>query len=394
MTAALEGVRVLDLSRFIAGPLCCQILGDMGAEVIKLERPGGEDARRHQPHFNGHSIYTMIYNRNKHGITLDTRHPDARAVLEGLVAKIDVVVENYRPGTLERMGLPYERMRELNPRVVLTSISGFGQTGPNRDRALFDAIAQAASGLMSLTGAPDGEPMMAGTFISDCVSAFYGAIGTLVALHARERTGAGQHVDVSCVDAMFTCLNTHPSAYAMLGTVPHRSGNRDQITVPANVFETSDAYLYLHAGTNALFPRLAQAMGRPELAQDPRFLDQGRRLENVEALEAIVRGWTLSLTTEQVAAALEQAGVPFSKVLSVPEIVESPQVAARDMLIEVEHPEIGTMQLPGIPIKLSGTPGTVRKPPPIPGEDNEAVYGGLLGMHDDDIAALRSAGVI
>lgn len=391
---ALDGIRVLDLSRFIAGPLCCQILGDMGAEVIKVERPGGEDARRHRPFFNGHSIYTMIYNRNKSGVTLDTRHGEALALLEALVARADIVVENYRPGTLQQMGLPYSRMREINPRVILVSISGFGQEGPNRERALFDAIAQASSGLMSLTGSPEGPPMLTGTFIADYISAFHGAMGAMTALLARARTGVGQQVDIACVDALFATLGTHPSAYAMLGTVPSRSGNRDQITVPANVFEATDGYVYIHAGTDALFPRLAKVMGHPELTSDERFHDQRSRLANVAELENLVAAWSASLRCDEITAALTAAGVPFAKVASVPEAVDSVQVAERGMLIEMDHPQIGTMVLPGIPIKLSMTPGTARKPPPLPGEDNEKVYGGLLGMTPDQISAMKSSGLI
>lgn len=392
--AALGGVRVLDLSRFIAGPLCCQILGDMGAEVIKVERPGGEDARRHQPMFNGHSIYTMIFNRNKYAITLDTRHADALSTLEALVAKCDIVVENYRPGTLEQMGLPYERMRDINPRITVVSISGFGQTGPNRNRALFDAIAQAESGLMSLTGEPDGEPMMTGTFIGDYVAAFHAAMGAMTALLARVHTGRGQHVDIACFDALFSTLGTHPSAYVMNGQIPARTGNRDQITVPANVFPARDGHVYIHAGTDALFPRLARAMGRADLIEDERFADQGRRLANVDEIDKLVGSWSARLSCDEIAAALGEAGVPFGKVASVPEVAESAQVAERDMLVEVEHPLIGTMKLPGIAIKLSDTPGAVRKPPPLPGEDNDRVYGDLLGFSEERIAMMRSSGLI
>ncbi|AOS63392.1 CaiB/BaiF CoA transferase family protein [Actinoalloteichus hymeniacidonis] len=390
----LAGLRVLDLSRFIAGPLCCQILGDMGAEVIKVERPGGEDGRRHVPFHQGHSVYPMIFNRNKHGITLDTRHPRALPILERFVAEVDVVVENYRPGTMAAMGLGYDRLKEINPRVVLTSISGFGQTGPNTQRALFDAIAQAASGLMSLTGKPEDEPTMTGTFVADYISAFHGVMGILLALSARERTGLGQHVDISCVDALFACLGTHPSAYAMLGETRQRSGSRDQITVPANVYPAADGHVYIHAGTNPLFPRLCTAMGRPNLAEDPRFLDQTARLANVEELDELVRTWTEALTCEQIDAHLTEVGVPFSKVVTVAEAVESDQVAAREMLLDVEHPALGTLTLPGIPIKLSDTPGKVRKPPPLAGEDNDAVYRRVLGVDAAEVARMRADGVI
>ncbi|MCA1189646.1 MULTISPECIES: CaiB/BaiF CoA-transferase family protein [unclassified Saccharopolyspora] len=395
MTAPpLDGLRVLDLSRFIAGPLCCQILGDMGAEVIKVERPGGEDSRRNVPHHRGHSLYTLNYNRSKHGITLDTRHPKALGVLEELVRGSDVVVENFRPGTLAKMGLGWERIHELDPRAVLVSISGFGQTGPNRDRALFDAIAQAASGLMSMTGTPDGPPTMAGAFVADHIAAFHGVMGAMMALAARARTGDGQHVDISCLDALFSCMGTLPAAWRMLGEEVGRTGNRDHITVPANAYPTADGYLYLHAGTDALFPRLAAAMGMPELTGDPRFADQEARLVHVEALDDVVRGFTRRHTSERIGELLAAAGVPYSPVNSVAEATDSAQVRARDMMIEVEHPELGTLVLPGLALKLGGTPGSVRKAPPLPGEDNAEVYPRLLGLDADELAALRADGVI
>ncbi|MFR9731128.1 CaiB/BaiF CoA transferase family protein [Saccharopolyspora sp. MS10] len=390
----LSGLRVLDLSRFIAGPLCCQILGDMGAEVIKVERPGGEDSRRHVPHHRGHSLYTLNYNRSKHGITLDTRHPEALAVLEELVRGSDVVVENFRPGTLDKIGIGWERLHELNPRTVLVSISGFGQTGPDRDRALFDAIAQAASGLMSTTGSPDGPPTMAGAFVADHIAAFHGVMGAMMALAARARTGLGQHVDIACLDALFSCMGTLPTAWRMLGEETGRTGNRDHITVPANAYPTADGHVYLHAGTDALFPRLAAAMGRPELAADPRFADQDSRLANVEAVDDVVRGFTRLHTSERLGELLAAAGVPCSPVNTVAQATDSEQIRSRDMMIEVEHPELGTLVLPGMALKLGATPGAVRKAPPLPGEDNDEVYSRLLGFGPGRLGELRAAGVI
>jgi crotonobetainyl-CoA:carnitine CoA-transferase CaiB-like acyl-CoA transferase len=394
MTGALDGIRVLDLSRFIAGPFCAQVLGDMGAEVIKVERPAGEDARHHAPFYKGESIYTMVYNRNKHGITLDTRHPAALGILERFVAISDVLVENYRPGTLAEMGLGYERLRELNPRLIVTSLSGFGQSGPYAMRALFDAIAQATSGLMSLTGEPGGPPTLTGTYIADYVAGLYGACGTLVALYAREQTGVGQVVDVGSLDAIFSCLGTRPSAYAMLGMIPERSGSRDLLTGPANVFRAADGYLYIHAGTNPLFPRLCEAMGRPDLAVDDRFRDVPGRMEHVEELEAAVAAWTRGRPIAELGDVLSRAGIPFGKVAEISEVVASPQIQAREMLVSVEHPTLGSLVLPGIPIKLETTPGSIRKAPPMVGEDNDRVYGGLLGMGAAEIEALRSDGAI
>jgi crotonobetainyl-CoA:carnitine CoA-transferase CaiB-like acyl-CoA transferase len=394
VAGALEGIRVLDLSRFIAGPFCAQMLGDMGAEVIKVERPAGEDARHHAPFYKGHSVYTMIYNRNKHGVTLNTRHPEARRVLEELIRQSDVLVENFRPGTLEQMDLGYERLHELNPRLIVTSISGFGQTGPLAQRALFDAIAQAMSGLMSLTGA-SGDPTLTGTYIADYVAGLHGVIGTLTALHHRERTGEGQVVDVGSLDALFSCLGTAPSAQVMLGEIPQRTaGSRDLLTGPANVFEARDGHLYLHAGTNPLFPRLCAVMGRDDLAGDERFRDVPSRMANIEAIEAEVAEWVAGRTIDEVGEGLTAAGIPWGRVATMPDVVESEQIAAREMLVDVEHPTLGPLTLPGIPVKLSASPGSVRKAPPLVGEDTDAVYRELLGLDEDEIARLREEGAV
>ncbi|MEV5440548.1 CoA transferase [Streptomyces sp. NPDC052682] len=391
---ALSGVRVLDLSRFIAGPLCCQILGDMGAEVVKIERPSGEDARKHAPFHRQQSVYTMVYNRNKYGATLDTRRPEALALLEDLVRRSDIVVENYRPGTMEAMGLPYRRLAELRADVILVSISGFGQTGPLARRALFDAIAQATSGLMSLTGPPDGDPTLTGTYIADYIAGFHGAMGALLALLHRERTGQGQHVDVASLDALFASLGTRPSAYAMLGEHPRRNGSRDLLTGPANLFPATDGYVYIHAGTDPLFPRLCRAIGRQDLADSERYSSVPGRMAHIEELEEAVAAWTKSRTCEEIAQTLGAAGIPFGKVSDIPEVVESEQIRAREMMLDVEHPALGTLRLPGIPIKMTASPGSVRKAPPLVGEDNEHVYGRLLGRSPQEIARLKSLGVI
>ena len=394
MATPLDGIRVLDLSRFIAGPLCAQLLGDMGAEVIKLERPRGEDARDQGALYMGESVYAMAYNRNKHGITLDTRHRAAPGILERLVRISDVLVENYRPGTLDEMGLGAARLHELNPRLIVTSLSGFGQTGPLAHRGLFDAITQATSGLMSLTGEPGGPPTLTGTYIADHLAGLYGAIGTLLALYARETTGEGQVVDVASLDALFSCLGTRPLEVAMLGLAPQRTGSRDPFSSPANVFRASDGYLYIHGGTDALFPRLCAALGRPDLAADARFRDVAGRMTAVEDLEAAVSAWTGARTIAEASEALAGAGIPFGPVADVADAVASPQIAAREMLVEIEHPTLGPLIVGGLAVKLSATPGAVRKAPPTVGEDNDRIYGTVLGFSPAEIAELRAAGVI
>ncbi len=394
MTGPLDGFRVLDLSRFIAGPFCGQILGDMGADVIKVERPGGEDARSQGPFLDGESLYAMAYNRNKSSLTLDTRNPLAGPVLERLVAWADVLIENYRPGTLAAMGLGWERLHEAYPRLVLTSLSGFGQTGPLAERPLFDPIAQAASGLMSLTGEPDGPPMLAGTYIADHVAGLYGAIGTQAALMARASTGVGQRVDVASLDALVSVLGTRPMAYAMLGAQSERRGSRDPYSAPANVFPTTDGHVYLHAGTDSLFPRLCAVIGRDDLAADPQFATIASRLGNVDALEAEVVAWTSARSSDEVEAVMASAGVPCATVASIADVVASPQLRAREMFVEVAGTPVGTAVLIGIPVKLDATPGTIRRPPPRAGADTDRILQEVVGLRTAEIEQLRAARAI
>ncbi|HEX5828353.1 MAG TPA: CoA transferase [Candidatus Limnocylindrales bacterium] len=394
MNGALDGLRVLDLSRFIAGPICGQILGDMGAEVIKVERPGGEDARFQGPFLGGESLYPMAYNRNKASLTLDTRHAGAGPVLERLVAWADVLVENYRPGTLDAMGFGWDRLHAAYPRLVLTSLSGFGQTGPLARRALFDPIAQAASGLMSLTGEPDGPPLLTGTYIADHVAGLYGVIGTLVALHARAVTGEGQRVDVASLDALVSVLGTRPMAYAMLGERPERLGSRDPYSAPANVFAARGGWVYLHGGTDSLFPRLCAAIGRDDLAADARFGTIDDRIANVDALEAEVSAWTSARTTGEVEEALAAAGVPCSAVADIEGVLASPQLRAREMFVELAGTYAGTATLTGIPVKLDATPGSIRRPPPRAGADTDRILAEVVGLPPGEIEELRASGAI
>lgn len=394
MSSVLKGIRVLDLSRFIAGPLCAEFLGDLGAEVIKVERPGGEDSRKHSPFFKGESIYTMVFNRNKYGMTLDTRNESAPIILEKLVKSADIVVENYRPGTMEAMGLSFERLTELKPGIILVSISGFGQTGPLADRALFDAISQAASGLMSVTGDKDGSPTLTGTYIADYIAGYLGCIGALAAVIHQRNTGEGQHVDVASLDAMFASLGTRPSAFAMLGIRPERNGSRDLLTGPANVFSAKDGFIYIHAGTDSLFKRWCKALGKEDLLKVAKFSTVEGRMENIEELELIQSEWALNKTCTEISLILTEFGIPFSRIAEIPEVVNSDQIAAREMMPEVEHPLLGTLRLPGFPIKLSKTPGTIRKAPPMVGEDNHFIYKELLGFDEAEIEEFFAKGVI
>jgi crotonobetainyl-CoA:carnitine CoA-transferase CaiB-like acyl-CoA transferase len=390
----LDGVKVLDLSRFIAGPTCAQVLADFGAEVVKIERPEGEDARHHEPYYRGESVYTMLYNRNKYGATLDTRHPQALAILEDLVRWADVVVENYRPGTIEKIGIGYERMVELKSDIILVSISGFGQTGPLSKRALFDAIAQASSGVMSITGETDGKPTLTGTYIADYVTGYQAAIGAFAALLHKQRTGEGQRVDVASLDSMFATLGTRLIAHLMLGMDMPRSGSRDLLTAPVNVYAARDGDIYIQAGTNGLFPKLCRGIGREDLLEVSEYRTVPGRMANQAVLEQAVADWAATRSCDEIAEVLEDAGIPFSKVETVSDVAASPQIAAREMIVESEHPGLGTLRLPGNPVKMDKSPPTIRKAPPQVGEDNEYVYRTILGLSDVELKALGESGAI
>lgn len=390
----LAGIRVLDLSRFIAGPLCTMLLADMGAEVIKVERPGGEDARAVAPFWNGESVYAMTYNRNKRAITLDTRSSDAQHVLGRLADWADVVVENYRPGTLEAMGIGYPALSEKRPEIIVTSISGYGQTGPMRDRALFDCIAQAVSGVMARNGEPEDAPELTGIFVGDHLTGIYAAYGTVLALVERWRSGRGQHVDVAVLDSLFSCLGPAVPAYLMLGQIMPRTGNRDAFAAPANLFQASDGYVYAHAGTPSLFRRFCTTiLEQPELLEDPRFASVEARMENVELVEGLMRDWMAGRTAAEAELELASAGIPAAAVADVAGATANVQLRERGMMVEIPT-EGGTIAVPGNPVRLSRTPANVGAPPPRVGQHTAEVLSEVLGLSHAEIEALSDTGAI
>jgi crotonobetainyl-CoA:carnitine CoA-transferase CaiB-like acyl-CoA transferase len=391
----LEGVKVLDLSRWIAGPVCSMLLADMGADVIKVERPGGEDARDLEPRLGDESAYVLHYHRNKRGITVNTRDADGVAILRRLVAWADVLVENYRPGTLEAMGLGPAELEKLNPGLVVTSISGFGQTGPWRHRPLFNPIAEAMSGLMARTGSPETGPLISGNFTADHTAGLYAAFATVVALFSRTRTGLGQHADVSLFDSMFSLLGYPVTAALNNVPVAPPAGNRDPVTAPGNIFATADQrYVYIDAATDGLFRALAAAMGAPELGTDPRFRTQADRMANVVELEALVEKWTRGKALDEICDLLDRAHVPSGPVCSVEEACDNPQLRAREMVVSLPDEQHGDLRLPGVAVKLSRTPGQVRRRPPTVGEHTAEVLVDICGFTEDEIAALRGRGAV
>lgn len=375
MTGSLEGLKVLDLSRFIAGPMCAMQLADMGADVVKVERKGkGEDTRQNKPQLNDQSLYFLSFNRNKRSLELDFRSAEGQAQLRQLISKADVLIENFRPGTMEKMGCGWETLHQLNPRLIMVRVSGFGQNGPLAQRPCFDAIAQAMSGIMSISGQQDGPPTMAGTFMVDYASALYATIGTLAALNVRHATGRGQLVEASLLESAVSMLISAIPEQAQLGRTMSRVGNLDRFSAPVNSYQTADQrWVYLSAGTDALFSRLIDAMGRQDLMEDASFNNYHARLANNGAIDAVVADWVRSLPADDVVVLMDHAGVPCSAVATIDEVLKSPQLKARNQLVDIDHPTAGTYTIHGVTVSLSDTPGAIRRAPPV------------LGAHTDEV---------
>lgn len=388
----LAGIKVLDLSRFVAGPHAALMMGDMGADVIKVEGPGGEPSRRLSPLIRGESTYFMALNRSKRGVMLDLRSDAGRDVLRELMKQADILVENFRPGTLAEMGYPPEVLEEINERLIVVSISGFGQTGPYASRGCFDSVAQAMSGLTSLTGMRDSPPVRAGFYVGDYGAALHATIGVLLALTSRASTGKGQHVDVSLVESLLSMTTTFIPGYAGAGVVPERDGNGNSHAAPADLFEASDGHVQIAASTDGLFAGLARAMGRPELPSDPRFATHSLRIANAKALNAEVNTWTLKHTKRELSETLCAHEVPAGPVLTIPEVLQDEQLRNRGFFTSIDHPVAGRVEYAGPVVRLSKTPAQATQPAPLLGQHTEEVLRDWLGLGTKDIANLRSRG--
>ena len=391
--APLDGITVLDLTRVLSGPYGTMLLADMGARVIKIEQPGkGDDTRAWGPPFlEGESAYFLSINRNKESVTLDFKHPEGRALLEQLIAKADVLVENFRPGTLTRLGLDYETLSKRYPRLIYCSISGFGHTGPRSKQPGYDAVMQAEGGLMSITGAADGPPYRLGVAIVDIVSGMFAAYGVSMALFARERTGTGQAVDLAMLDATVALLTYQAGSYFASGKVPARLGNRHPSIVPYETFAASDGEFVLAVGNDEQWRRFCAVAS---LTDDERFATNRQRVTAYDALRPFVADRLREHSREFWIDALTKAGVPCGSVRNFDELFADPQLDAREMIAMVEHATIGPLKALGVPVKLSDTPGAVRTPPPTLGQHTDAVLRHDLGFTADAIAALRQQKVI
>lgn len=387
MKKALEGIRIVEIGHYIAGPYCAQLLADMGAEVIKVERPGGEAARDFGPYVNDESTYFTSYNRNKRSITIDFKQQQGKDVFRKLTEKADVLIDNQRPGFLSKMGFGYEVMAAYNPGIILTTISGYGQTGPYSDRPALDMIMQGVGGLMSLTGFPDNPPTKAGVAIADFLSAMYAAMGTVIALYTRKESGKGQVVDVAMLDSLFTILENWPAMNKMTGFVPPRVGNSRVVTGPSNAYATSDGYVYIAAVANNHFAVLAKEIGHPHLADDPQLASSALRKQAQARLDPLIAAWTKDQTTHAVFNRLSALGITAGPVNTIADLVADEQLNMREMLIEMWHPRIEKLAMIGNPMKLSATPPQYICPPPTAGQHTAEILH-ELGYTREQIAGL------
>ncbi len=392
---ALSGIRILDLSRVLAGPFCTMMLADLGAEVIKIEIPGkGDDSRSFGPFVNGESGYYMNVNRNKTGITLNLKKPEGKELFLGMVEKADIVVENYRPGVMEKLGLGYEVLKERNPKIIYGAVSGFGHYGPYTQRPGYDVIGQASCGLMSVTGWPDGGPTRVGTAMADSLAGYSLAIGLLAALQYRNSTGIGQKVDIGMMDAGIASMQIIYPIYTMGGRLPERIGNRYESNYPTDTFETKDGMMVIGAANDKLWVKLCEVMGRPELASDERYDKNPKRVERYMELRPVIQEWTRSYTTKEVVELLLENGVPASPINNLAQVVEDPHAQAREMFVHVQHPAAGDTVLNGSQFKMTETDPQIERPAPLLGQHNEEVYRELLGLSAGQIDELAKQGIV
>jgi crotonobetainyl-CoA:carnitine CoA-transferase CaiB-like acyl-CoA transferase len=394
----LAGLRVLDLTRVLAGPTCTQMLGDLGAEVIKIERPeAGDDTRGFAPPFwpeTKESAYFLGVNRNKKSVTLDIAKPEAQAILHRLLATTDILVENFKVGALAKYGLGWEQLREKYPRLIYCSITGFGQTGPYAPRPGYDALIQAMGGVMSLTGEPNGSPQKVGIPVADLFAGLYGCIGILAALNHRTATGQGQQIDIGMLDTHVAWLANQGMNYLATGENPPRLGNQHPNISPYQEFPTKDGYIILAVGNDPTFERFCKAFGQEHLLADERFATNPKRVANRDLVTQTLTPVMKTRTTAEWVAALEAEKIGCGPINTLAEVFGDPHVQARQMTLEMRHGSGATVKVVANPVKLSATPPTYRSAPPVLGEHTDEVLSGLLGMTAEEIAALRAKAIL
>jgi CoA:oxalate CoA-transferase len=394
LSKPLEGISVLDLTRVLAGPFCTMLLCDMGATVVKVERPdGGDDSRSFSPFVGDDSAYFMSINRGKKSITLNLKTVEGKKLLERLIERFDVLVENFRPGVFERLGFPVQRLREINPRLIYTCSSGFGHSGPMSHRTAYDLIIQGLSGMMSITGPDENSPTKVGSSIADIFCGTFACIGILAALHSRNLTGKGQKVDVAMLDSMVSVLENAIARYAATGEPPVPIGNRHPSIAPFASFKTLDGIINIAVGNDVLWEKFCKAIGRPEMCDDPKFVNNPARVRNLEELMEILGGELEKRTSDEWLGVFGKLDIPSGKINNIADIFEDEQIRAREMIVEVPH-RCGNVKMPGVPIKFSDTPASIAGPAPLLGEHNREVYAGMLGLSDLEMEELKRKGII
>lgn len=395
MSGALQGIKILDLSRVLAGPYCTMILGDLGAEVIKVEAPGGSDDTREwgPPFSGGESAYYLCANRNKRAITLDLKSKEGQDVLRKLITQSDVMIQNFKTGTMEKWELGYEEVKKINPRMVQCSITGFGTSGPYKDLPGYDYIIQAMGGLMSITGSEESGPMKVGVAISDITTGLYAVIGILSALHERNHSGEGQSIDLSLFDSQISSLANVASNFLISGTVPKRLGNQHANIVPYQTFSTLDGEMVVGVGNDRQFHKLCVALDIPKIGEDGRFSTNPKRLENKDELILILSKILSKKTSQEWLELLSSQGIPCGPINNMKQLFDDPQVKEREMVVNVDHPTAGSIPLVGSPLKLSRTPVEIKRHPPLAGEHSKDILI-ELGYTEEEIGELLNKRVI
>ncbi len=391
----LQGVRVLDLSRVMSGPFCTAMLADLGADVIKIELPGiGEDSRRFGPYHDGESAYFLLLNRGKRSVTLNLKSDRGIEILQSLAATSDVIVENFRPGVATRLGIGYEALRDVNPAIIYASISGFGGTGPFADRPAYDPIVQAMSGLMDMTGSPEGPPTLVGESVADVCTGMFAGWGIMTALFARERDGKGRHVEIAMLDSVFSMLLTALSIQLYGNRTPRRVGNRHPVTYPVDTFPARDGHVVMVVTTDKAFSALCNVMSRPSLASDSRFLTNHDRDTHASELRELITSWTRAHTAADIVKSLDGAGIPSAPVLSVAAVAESAHTTFRELISSVVHPRLGPIPVVHQPVRFSGAGRGTAGAPPLLGEHTHEVLTSLLGLDKTEIEKLTQDQII
>ena len=395
MPGPLDGIKVLDLTRVLAGPYATMLLGDLGAEVIKIEQPGtGDESRNFGPFKNGFSLYFMSVNRGKQSVTLNLKTERGLSIFKQLLGQTDILVENFRPGTMQKLGLDYDTLKVEHPSLIYAACSGFGQTGPYAQQGAYDMIIQGMGGIISITGEPDGPPVRVGTSISDITAALFTTIGVLSALHHRNRTGSGQFVDVAMLDSLVAVLENAVVRYFATGEAPKPLGARHPAITPFEAFASADGHVIIALGNDTLWAKFCEHVDRKELISDERFRTNADRTENHDELFPILAEIMSQRPTDDWIDALGAIGVPCGPINAMDKVVSHPQVQAREMITRIAHQITGEVEVPGVPIKLSETPGDVDAPAPSLGEHTDQVLTDLLKMHPDEVKQLRRDGVV